>query len=133
MRHNFIKNKKSFIVISDEIIVKISEGFIKLTGYSTSELKGKSYLEVSHLLKFNIDKELKYMNDNFNGYLFTKLLESREVNVSLERDKNKNEIICFFDEKENSRLEGKFPYVEQLYLDNNMWNCYLLRTRFSIA
>ena len=119
MWDNNTRNKKSFIIIRYGIVVELSEEFTNLTGYSTSELIGKSYLEVSNMLKFNPENKSQHMKDNFNIYLFTKLLEPREVDVSLERNKNKNDIICFFDEKENSRLESKFLYVEQLYLDNN--------------
>lgn len=119
MRNNNIKNKKTFIVIRNGVIEELSEGFINLTGYSASELVGRSYLEVSHILKFSPEKEFQYINDKFNIYLFTKLLQPREVVGSVVRDKKENEIICFFLEKENSSLESKFPYVEQLYLDNN--------------
>ena len=106
MRDNNTNNKKSFIVIRDGVIVEVSEGFASLTGYSTDELVGKSYLEVSQMLKFNPQKKFEGINDNSNIYLFTKLLEPREVIISLEIDKNRNDIIYFFDEKENSRLEN---------------------------
>jgi len=119
MIDNNTNNKKSFIVIRNGIIVEVSEGFTSLTGYSTDEFVEKSYLEVSQMLKFNPQKKFECINDNSNIYLFTKLHESREVVISLEIDKNQNDIIYFFDEKENSRLESKFLYVEQLYLENN--------------
>ena len=119
MIDNSTKNKKSFIVILDGIIVEVSEGFTNLTDYSAGDLIGKSYFDVSQILKFNPQNKSESMNNgNFNMYLFTKLLESREVVVSLEMGKNKGDIIYFFDEKENSRLVGKFPYVEQLFLEN---------------
>lgn len=119
MLDDITKNKESFIVISNEIIVKVSEGFIGLTGYSTDELLGKSYIEISRVLRFNHLNKPECTNKNFNIYMFTKLLEPREVIVSLERDENEKNAIYFFNEKENSRLESKFLYVEQLYLDNN--------------
>jgi len=119
MIYNSTNNKKSFIVIRDGIIIEASGGFTSLTGYPAGELIRKSYLEVSQMLKFNPRKKIEGKNDNDNIYLFTKSLEPREVTVSVERDKNKNDTIYFFDEKENSRLESKFLYVEQLYLENN--------------
>ena len=70
MIDNDIKNKKSFVVIRDGIIVQASEGFTSLTGYQTGELIRKSYLEVSQMLKFNPQKKFECMNDNFNIYLF---------------------------------------------------------------
>ena len=105
MIDNNANNKKSFIVIRDGIIVEVSDGFTSLTGYSINELVGKSYLEVSQILKFNPQKKFECINDNSNIYLFTKLLEPRKVIISLEIDKNKNDKIYFFDEKENSCLK----------------------------
>ncbi len=105
MIDNNANNKKSFIVIRDGIIVEVSDGFTSLTGYSINELVGKSYLEVSQILKFNPQKKFECINGNSSIYLFTKLLEPREVVISLEIDKNQNDIIYFFDKKENSRLK----------------------------
>jgi len=119
MRDYNTSNKKSFIVIHDGLLSEISEAFIKLTGYSINELMGKSYLEVTNLLKFSRRSEFEHINKDFIMFLFTKSLEPREVVVSGERAKNLNDTIWFFSEIKNSRLKNKFQYFEQLYLDNS--------------
>jgi signal transduction histidine kinase len=119
MLNNSTKSKKTFIVIHDGKIIKVSQGFSNLTDYSIDELVGKSYTEISQMLKFNLHSIFECTNDNFNIYLFTKLLEPREITVSLKLDESKHNTIYFFDENENSRLERKFLYVEQLFAENN--------------
>ena len=65
MRDYNTSNKKSFIVIHDGLLSEISEAFIKLTGYSINELMGKSYLEVTNLLKFSRRSEFEHINKDF--------------------------------------------------------------------
>lgn len=115
---NIKNNQKPSITISNEIVIKVSEEFVDLTGYYKEELLGKSYKELSKILKFNFCDKFRSVKDKMNVYIFTKSLEPREVIISKKIDHEKTNILYFFHEKENSRIENKFLYAEQLCLDN---------------
>ncbi|NRT29041.1 PAS domain S-box-containing protein [Clostridium beijerinckii] len=115
---NSKRNQEASITISNEIVIKVSEEFVDLTGYYKEELLGKSYKELSKILKSDFCDEFGSVSDEIDIYIFTKSLEPREVIISKKIDHEKMNILYFFYEKENSRIENKFLYAEQLCLDN---------------
>ena len=58
------------------------------------------------------------LTSKYSGYIFTKSLEAREVNISLFYGKETNEKVYTFIEKPNSRLDDKLIFVEQTFIDN---------------
>ncbi|WP_271811508.1 PAS domain-containing hybrid sensor histidine kinase/response regulator [Clostridium beijerinckii] len=115
---NSKNNPKPSITISNEIVIKVTEEFVDLTGYYKEELLGKSYKELSKTLKTNFFDKFESISDEMSVYIFTKSLEPREVIISKNIDHDKTNILYFFHEKENSRIENKFLYAEQLCFDN---------------
>jgi PAS domain S-box-containing protein len=113
------KSREPFIATYDGLVHEVNEEFLYLTGYSLNELIGKSFLAVSQMLKVSLQVLLKNTNSKISIYIFTKLIEPREVLISSKEYKNSKKIIYSFQEKENSRLENKFLYIEKLYVDNN--------------
>lgn len=115
---NSKRNQEASITISNKIVIKVSEEFVDLTGYYKEELLGKSYKELSKILKSDFCDEFGSVSDEIDIYIFTKSLEPRKVIISKKIDHEKMNILYFFYEKENSRIENKFLYAEQLCLDN---------------
>jgi PAS domain-containing protein len=104
----------------DAIIMDVNKEFIDFTGFTIDELLGKSLIEIGVLLKINLQKLSNSINDNHSVYIFTKSLNSREVTISLFNDTVANGQVYTFVEKPNSRLDDKFIFMEQLFIDNTM-------------
>ncbi|NRY64053.1 hypothetical protein [Clostridium beijerinckii] len=83
---NSKNNPKPSITISNEIVIKVTEEFVDLTGYYKEELLGKSYKELSKTLKSNFFDKFESISDEMSVYIFTKSLEPREVIISKKID-----------------------------------------------
>jgi signal transduction histidine kinase/PAS domain-containing protein len=105
--------------IDDDRVVEVSEGFEMLTGYTTSDLYNKSLEEVYRILRKNPISNKSEIQEEYH-YIFTKSYCAIEVNISCENSSPQNFSKYYFKEKENSCLEEKFIYLEQLYIDNTM-------------
>ena len=101
----------------NNIITKVNTEFTDLTGYKMDESVGKSVIEIGNMLKINLEPLVDNINSNYCGYIFTKYLKAREVNISLLYNKGENEKIYIFALKPNSRLEDKLTFVEQTFID----------------
>ncbi|WP_158291375.1 PAS domain-containing protein [Desulfosporosinus sp. Sb-LF] len=119
---DILNTEDSYIVSSHNIVTEIGNGFLELTGRSMDEpmdnLIGKSLVEIGEMLRINSQILLENIHNYYAGYIFTKFLEPREVNISLFYDKDTNEQIYTFVEKPNSRLDDKLSFVKQTLLDN---------------
>jgi len=100
------------------IITKVSKDFFDFTGYVVDELIGKSLMDVGKLLKINTQIFLSDIINEYSGYIFTKSLDPREVNISLSIDYKINEVKYTFTEITNSRLNDKLIFVQQTFTDN---------------
>ena len=67
----------------DSIITGINKELIDFTGFTKSELVGKSLLEIGTMIRINTQILLDNISDSYSGYIFTKSLSVREVNISL--------------------------------------------------
>lgn len=102
----------------NSIIINVNKEFIDFTGFTIDELLGKSLIEIGAILKINSQIFLDSINTNYSGFIFTKLLEAREVEISLIHCKGTNKIKYTFIEKPNSRLKDKLTFVQQTFIDN---------------
>ena len=102
----------------DRIITEVNKEFIELTGFKMGELLGKSLLEIGAMIRINTQMLLDNINGKYTGYIFTKSLEAREVNISLSYGKDVNEKIYTFVEEPNSRLDDKLIFEKQTLIDN---------------
>ena len=102
----------------DSIITEVNDEFIDFTGYTMGELLGKSIIEIGDMLKFNSQMFLDNIYRDYSGFIFTKSLEAREVNISCYHSKKTNKKIYTFSEKENSRLEDKLLFVQETFEEN---------------
>ncbi|MFL0198853.1 hypothetical protein ACJDU8_25375 [Clostridium sp. WILCCON 0269] len=101
----------------DSIIVKVNKEFIDLTNFTKKELFGKSLMEIGQMLRINSQITIDNIDNNYSGYMFTKSLEVREVDISLFYSKETNEKVYTFIEKPNSRLDNKLIFQEQLFTE----------------
>ncbi|WP_243155995.1 PAS domain-containing sensor histidine kinase [Clostridium sp. C2-6-12] len=122
--YSFYKHR-SYVLTSNGKVIDIGEDFLELTGYAKEDILYKNMFEVcNELLRMTIDL---YDRDSSigekEGFIFTKSLEAREIRLSTIEISSSNEKVYYIVEKSNSRLEDKFPYVEQIFLDNKYGIC----------
>ena len=114
------KYERPFLHLRNSIIIEVNNEFINFTGYSRSELIGKSLYEINSMLRLNSQICLENIQDEYSCYMFTRSYEPREVTILCKSLKCKNEKMYFFKEKVNSCIKDKFMYVEQLYENNQI-------------
>ena len=110
-------DEKPFLYSKNNIVTEIDNHFISLTGYSNSELIGKSLTEISCMLKIDSQIYLQNIEDEYSCFMFTKEYEPIEVTISCKSLKHNNEKIYFIQENPNSSIKEKFDFVKQLYTD----------------
>lgn len=119
MDYSFNKrSKKPSLYSCDSIITEVNKEFIDLTGFRIDELVGKSLTEVGYMLKINSQILLHNIENKYSGFIFTSLLEAREVDISLSQGEETNDKVYTFIEKSNSRLKDKLIFVEQTFIEN---------------
>lgn len=111
--------EKPFIHSKNNIITKVNDEFVNLTGYSKKQIIGQSLAEISYKLKIDSQINLENVQDKYNCYIFTQEYEPKEVTIFPKLLDNEDEIIYLFKEKPNSRVGDKFTCTEQLYKNNN--------------
>ena len=102
----------------DSIITDVNDEFMDFMGFTKDELLGKSIIEIGDMLKVNSQIFCDSIYSVNSTFVFTKLLEAREVNISCFYIKETNRKVYTFNEKENSRLEDKLLFVEQTFIEN---------------
>lgn len=107
-----------YLYSCDSIITEVNKEFIDFTGFTMDELVGKSLIEIGAMLKINSQILLDNMDSKYSGFIFTKFLEAREVNISLFHNTELNEKVYTFVEKPNSRLDDKLIFEKQTLFDN---------------
>lgn len=107
---------KPYLYACDNIITEVNKEFMELTGFKSEELLGKSLLDIGYMLKINSQMLLINMNIKHSGFIFTKSLEAREVDILISQGKETTRKKYTFTERSNSRLQDKLIFVEQLFI-----------------
>ncbi|MBU3191599.1 PAS domain-containing protein [Clostridium bowmanii] len=107
-----------YLYSRDSIITDVNKEFIEFTGYALGELIGKSLIEIGDMLKISSQILLDNINSDYTGFIFTKFLEPREVNITLINSEITNQKEYVFVEKSKSRLNDKLIFVEQTFIEN---------------
>ena len=110
--------KKATVSYKDKVLHKVSDEFIKLTGYKLDYIKGKSSSELADLLKINDDNFFKGSSNSYEGYMFTSKDEPKHVEITRENSNVENEIIYYFKENQNEFLEGLLSTCSDDNLDD---------------
>lgn len=113
-----MKNVKPFALFHNNIIKEVNSELERLTGFLKGEFIGKSLKVFVEMLRINDCFKVAELKNSTNSYIFTKKFEPREVSISF--NSSENDIIYFFKEKFNSRIEDKNMYFEQLCKDNHI-------------
>lgn len=117
MKYVFKKGIESPIFnVRDNIVTKVNDQFVNLTGYQKDELVGKTINEVGKMLRIDLQMTLEMSGSRDSCYLFTKDLEPREVNVSCKSPQDKNEKVYLIKEKYKSRLDDIVPFFYNFFL-----------------
>ncbi|MFT8315396.1 MAG: PAS domain-containing sensor histidine kinase [Clostridium sp.] len=114
MKYTLKAIKKLFFCSNNNFITKVSRDFVDFSGYSEDELVGKSLNEISMLLRIDSVVNLEDIKDKFEGYMFTKQCNAREVTIICKYLEGNNKREYYFREKPNSRIEDKMMFVAQI-------------------
>lgn len=111
--------QKPFIKEKDGIILDVNDLFLNLTQFSKNELCGKYITEVLDEL-FKCDNKINANDEEAQVVLFTKTFDVRFVKIEKHVHFNNNINLYIFNEIENSRLDNKLLFVENLINDNKI-------------
>ena len=107
-----------YLYSCNNIVIEVNKEFIDLIGFTMDEVLGRSLIDIGNMLKINSQMLLNNISSNYSGYIFTKLIQAIEVNISLFQGRKDNEKKYTFVEKPNSRLNDKLIFEEQTFIDN---------------
>lgn len=107
----------SYITERHGIITDVSIAFCEFTNYTPDELLGRTIDDVSRIL-LRIYADVKYINDEAQTYIFTKLLEAKNVNIRKSRCNESGQTSYIFTEIPVSGIKEKNPFLEKLLADN---------------
>jgi PAS domain S-box-containing protein len=122
--HNIMKlysslshyEQQAYIVTKDDIITEVSQLFIDIIEYCKMELLNKNISELFNILRVGPTIDVWEIGEDNDYFLFTKSLDARFVNITVTG--NMVEKMYIFSEKENSRINVKFPALEALCSHN---------------
>lgn len=102
------------LTIENNVVIWVNSFFIELTEYLEHEILGKDISEVLKMLRAThqlSDERLKVCTE---GFIFTKSLDYRNVEIHVE-NLFENHATYIFSEKQNSRFNHCFKYLNSLY------------------
>ena len=102
----------------DNVITAVNKEFLDFTGYVIGDFLGKSLANMEEVIRINSQVSLDNINSKYNGYIFAKSLDPREVTITISLNTETNETKYTFSEIANSRLNDKLSFVEQIFIDN---------------
>lgn len=106
------------LTVENNRIVESNLYFLDFTGYSKCEITGRDITDVFKVLRIFPNFDFQSPNINNEYFLFTKALDYRNIEISVERS-SCNYIKYIFSEKQNSRFENKFAAINKLLLDEH--------------
>lgn len=112
--------ENAFLCNKNNIIVEANNEFVNLSGYSKTELIGKSLKEISNILRIESQVNLENIKNEYTLYIFTKECEPREVTISCKRLQLEGETTYYVKERSKLSIESELPFVATLLLDNEI-------------
>lgn len=97
--------KSPHIYTKDNIIYRVSEGFLQLTGYKDYDLIGKTLMELGILLRSEHQTSIQDNTSIDLLYIFDSNSLPLEVRVRLDHLDNEVDKVYYFEEKESSALK----------------------------
>lgn len=109
-------NGKSYIVVSNESVIEVSESFARMTEYSADDFLHKNIKEFLEILRIGPNFDIESIDGDKDYFIFTKTLDVRFVKIGMTG--NGLEKIYVFSEEPNSRPDVKFSAIEALCSHN---------------
>lgn len=104
------------LTTKNNTIVDISKGFCTMTGFLPSDFVKRSIEETFLTLKCPL-KDISKLSGIYNSYIFTKALDTIEVELNI-MDRNYDTKVITFTERNFCRLSDKLSYVSRMCKDN---------------
>jgi len=114
------RSSKAFIHVKNNIVIKVSNEFANITGYSIEEQLGKTISMISNMLIIDSQINLCNIKSQHSCFIFTKEFEPREVTIICKSILIESEQIYFIEEKYNSRIEDSLPYTSSVLPYNEL-------------
>lgn len=107
-----------YFVVSRNVVQEVNYAFLDLTGYVKENLVDRTFWELCSLLRLDSNIVSNSFAEKKDYFLFTYSHEVREVEIFIRQGIGRQERVYFVREVPNSRLEYRFPMIQQLYLHN---------------
>ena len=109
-----VNAREKFLISKDNNVIEVSKDLLRITGYTESELVGKTLIEVSNILRIDSQINLPYMEDLHNLYIFNKEGLAIDVTLSFEFLTDENVKIYYFKENVQTFLRYMLMNFEDL-------------------
>jgi signal transduction histidine kinase len=124
--NNGIQSHGAQIKVSHGMITDVNEAFSDFTGYTRDQLVSiQPDTVLNDLLKASVSYEELLCQRSLGCFIFTQMLEAREVSLSISCENDQDEYVINLREKPGTRLESRFAVIEKLFSDNQMGICIL--------
>lgn len=114
--HLYNLNEQSFLIVSNDTVVKASQFFANLTEYSMNELLNKNITDLFKFLRIGSNFEIENIDVKSDYFLFTRTLEVKFIYIEVIKEIDKQ--IYIFKEKVKSIFEDESSYLSQILSDN---------------
>lgn len=108
--------EQAFIIINNNIVVRVSQALINLVEYPIAELLNKNIIDLFKILRVSPNLNIESIDEQDDYFLFTKSLEVKFFYIEV--IKKKGEQIYILREKQNSRFEDKINYLNTILSEN---------------
>lgn len=112
--------EKPLLQFQNDLSIRVNSDFINLTGFSSSELIGKSLAEIGEMLRINHQIQIENIQKKQVCYLFTKENEAKEVLIYCEISDDESKKDLFINKNSSLNHKEKFDFIKQLYLDSKI-------------
>lgn len=113
-------SKEPSICIIDDIVTEVNDDFAEITGYSGSELKGKTLTEVGRMIRVDSQINLQNIKNENKLYIFTKSLKEVRVAISCIILDNHHKKCLAFRRIPCPAIEEKYNFAQQFYADRDV-------------
>jgi signal transduction histidine kinase len=104
-----------FLVVKNSQIIGVNDAFLKLSGYSLTEILNKSFSDLwHHMLRIHV--AFKAVIEE--AFMFTKALEAKCISVHSQERGAPNETVYWFAQLPDSEFKYKNPFLSKLISEN---------------
>ncbi len=105
----------ALILTQNNVVTKVNDTFVQLTGYNSSFVVNKSIDELFALLKLEFPINSQNCSYSADSYILTKHMQTKDVHVQTSRCYDPNERLYLLNENTELDLDEYFTKIEQTY------------------